>query len=76
MTRRTDRELLAALLGPRGPEITCEQCFADLDRYVDAELAGGPAAADAKIPGMREHLRGCPACHEDVLSLRALVAHG
>ena len=76
MRSRTDRELLAALLGPHDPEITCEQCFAELDRHVEAELAEGPAAADAKIPGMRAHLRGCPACHEDHLSLRTLVAHG
>ena len=26
------------------------------------------------FPGMRAHLVGCPACHEDFLSLFALVA--
>jgi anti-sigma factor RsiW len=63
---------LRALLGPNGPELTCEQCFEELDRYVELELTG--ADAEAAVPGMRAHLEGCPACHEDHESLRALVA--
>jgi len=73
MTPRRDTDaLLAALLGPAGPELGCDACFDELDRYVDAELAGRDA--DALVPGMRAHLAGCPACHEDYESLRALVA--
>ena len=69
------RRLIAALLGPGEPELTCEQCFEQLDRYVDLELAG--ADADAAVPGMRAHLTGCPACLEDHASLAAFVAsHG
>jgi anti-sigma factor RsiW len=64
-------ELIARLLGPTGPEVTCEECFELLDEYVDLELAG--ADADARLPGMRAHLQGCPACREDHESLRALV---
>jgi anti-sigma factor RsiW len=69
----TDDEarLVKRLLGPAGPEISCEECFEQLDRYVELELAG--ADADAAIPGMAAHLEGCPACHEDHRSLRALV---
>jgi hypothetical protein len=66
------RSLVAKLLGPAGPEVTCEECFERLDEYVDAELAGRDA--DAAIPGMAAHLAGCPACREDHESLRALVA--
>ena len=69
----TDRaRVLALLLGPAEPELTCEACFDELDRYVDLELAG--AAADALVPGMRAHLHGCPACDEEHASLRALAA--
>ena len=63
---------LRGVLGPAGPELTCEACFEQLDRYVDLTLAG--ADADAAVPGMRAHLEGCPACHEDHESLMALVA--
>lgn len=63
--------LLKRLLGPAGPEISCEECFEQLDHYVELELRG--ADAEAAIPGMGAHLEGCPACHEDHQSLRALV---
>jgi hypothetical protein len=68
----TDHPLIARLLGPAGPEVSCEQCFELLDQYVDLEVAGQDA--DARLPGMRAHLEGCPACHDDHDSLRALVA--
>jgi hypothetical protein len=63
--------LLAGALGPAGAELTCEQCFEELDRYVELERSG--ADADAAIPGMRTHLQGCPACDEDHRSLLALL---
>jgi hypothetical protein len=59
--------LLARLLGPTGPELTCDQCFEQLDHYVERELEG--AAADEAVPRMRAHLEGCPACDEDHESL-------
>lgn len=64
--------LLARLLGPAEPEVPCEECFEQLDRYVDLELAG--ADADAAMPGLRPHLEGCPACREDHDSLRAYLS--
>jgi hypothetical protein len=67
--------LVRALLGSRGPELGCEQCFEQLDRFVESELAGRDA--DAAVPGMRAHLGGCPACHEEHESLLAFVReHG
>jgi hypothetical protein len=67
-----DLTRLRRLLGPAEPELTCEQCFEELDRHVELTLAG--ADADAAVPGMRAHLEGCPACQEDHESLMALVA--
>jgi hypothetical protein len=64
-------DLLGRLLGPGDPELSCEACFEQLDRYVDLTLAGGDA--DEAVPGMHAHLRGCPACHDDYESLLALV---
>jgi hypothetical protein len=65
-------DLIARLLGPAETEVSCEECFELLDRYVDLELRGEDA--DARLPGMRAHLEGCPACREDHDSLRELVA--
>ena len=52
-----------SLLGPTGPEVTCDECFEHLDEYVEGR----------EVPGMAAHLEGCPACREDYESLLALV---
>jgi hypothetical protein len=65
------KQALGRLLGPAGPEVGCDECFAQLDCYVELELAG--TDADVVIPGLRAHFDGCPACHEEHESLRALV---
>jgi hypothetical protein len=65
-------QMLGRLLGPAGGEIGCDECFEQLDRYVDLEVAGHDA--DAALPGLRAHLDGCPACREEHESLHALVS--
>lgn len=64
--------LFGRLLGPGTPEVTCTECFDLLDQYVEGVLSGMDEAE--QIPGMAAHLTGCPACHEDYLSLRDFVA--
>jgi hypothetical protein len=71
MERPELKQALRRLLGPSEPEVGCDECFEQLDRYVELELAG--ADADREIPGLRAHLEGCPACREEHESLRALV---
>jgi hypothetical protein len=71
-TRRPEPDRLAKVLGPGEPELSCEECFEQLDRYV--ELALADARPDEQVPGMRAHLAGCPACAEDFRSLRDLLA--
>ncbi len=72
MERSNLSEALGRLLGPAEPEIGCDTCFEELDRYVELELAG--EEVDAAIPGLRAHLEGCPACREEHDSLFALVS--
>jgi predicted anti-sigma-YlaC factor YlaD len=64
-------QALDRLIGPAGPEVGCDVCFEQLDRYVELELVG--ADLDAALPGLRAHLDGCPACREEHDSLLALV---
>ena len=73
MTQPRD-QLLQGLLGPSGEQLTCEECFEQLDRYVDLEAAG---VADAReVPGMEAHLDGCPACREEHELLLEFVKSG
>jgi hypothetical protein len=71
MTGRDLDPTLKRLLGSNEHEIGCDECFAQLDRYVELELAGAPV--DELVPGLRAHLVGCPACAEEHESLRALL---
>jgi hypothetical protein len=70
MSERSER--LRRLLGSAGPDIGCEECFERLDEYVELELRGEDA--EARVPGMRAHLDGCPACRDEHESLRALLS--
>ena len=67
------------VLGPRdverlildtGPWLSCDDCFALVDEYVERLLAGDLATQ----PAMRAHLRGCPACAEETAALAVLAA--
>jgi hypothetical protein len=70
--RKSDaHELRTRLLGPTAPQLTCEECFAQIDRYVELEAAGADAAG--MFPQMRVHLEGCPACDEEHDDLLAFV---
>jgi hypothetical protein len=71
MDRHTNDNTLKRLLGPAEPEVLCDECFERLDEYVELELQG--ESADERIPGLRAHLEGCPACREDYESLRDFV---
>lgn len=56
-------DLLAADMGDAGCELTFEQ----LDRYAEAHLNGHDP--QVRFQGVAAHLRGCQACHEDLLGL-------
>jgi hypothetical protein len=67
-------QTVGRLVGPAGPELSCDECFDQLDTYVELETTG--VTADAQIPLMRAHLQGCSACRDDHDSLLALLLAG
>ena len=71
MTGRDLDPTLKRLLGSGEPEIGCDECFAQLDRYVELKVT--ESKADRRVPGMKEHLDGCPACAEEYRSLREFI---
>ncbi|MGH9229457.1 MAG: hypothetical protein ACRD07_12175 [Acidimicrobiales bacterium] len=68
------RHLTAAALQrlaiPTEPWLSCEDCFEQMDGYVEARLADPSTPA----PAMDVHLAACPACAEEAASLTVLVA--
>lgn len=50
-------------------EITCDDCFEQIDRYVEMLRAG--RSPDEVLPHVKEHLSRCGACETE---LRALIS--
>lgn len=65
-------EVLERLLGPTEPQVSCDECFEQIDRYIELEAAGVDAAAE--FPRMQAHLEGCPACKQEHDELLAYVS--
>ncbi len=52
------------------PWLSCDDCFALIDEYVERLLDGTWTTLDS----MSAHLRGCPACAEEAATLVVLAA--
>ena len=59
-----------ALILDTEPYLSCDECFDLVDRYVEAAQRGSGAPP---VPGMAQHLAGCPACAEEAESLMELL---
>jgi hypothetical protein len=66
--------LLHRWIGPAGDDPGCEGSLETFELYLEADLAGRPAAA--LFPGSATHLAACPDCREDYVGLRELVLSG
>lgn len=52
------------------PWMSCDECFDEIDRYVETVLAANSHIS----PRLRAHLIGCSACFEEAWSLLLLAA--
>ena len=70
------KNMVRAILSTRPDEIGCEECFEQLDRFVELTLAGQDAAA--AMPLVHDHLARCRDCRQEfealLSALRALEA--
>ena len=67
--RAVTRKVLDNLTKNTEPWLSCDDCFALLDEYVERRLAD-PGYVDV---AMATHLDACPACAEEAESLQALL---
>jgi hypothetical protein len=65
-------ETIASLLADTSPYLSCDDCFAQVDVYVERRSAD-PAFDD---PAMAAHLAGCGACAEEAAALAELLRDG
>lgn len=64
-------ETIGSLLADTDPYLSCDDCFARIDEYVEQTLAD-PHYEDA---AMTAHLAGCGACAEEAATLRELLTN-
>ena len=63
--------LVRGIMTTRPDEIGCEECFEQLDRFVELELAGKNAAE--AMPLVQDHLQRCRDCREEFEALLAAL---
>ncbi len=68
--RGLSAETVGSLLADTSPYLSCDDCFARVDEYVERRLAD-PEYDDH---AMRTHLAGCGACAEEAEVLRELLS--
>jgi hypothetical protein len=62
-------DTMARLLLDTEPYLSCDECFALMDEYVDRRVL----EPGYDSPQMRTHLEGCGACAEEAEALLSLV---
>lgn len=70
-TRGLSADTIASLLVDTSPYLSCDDCFAQIDEYVE-RLVDDPGYDH---PAMEAHLDGCGACAEEAETLRELISN-
>ena len=71
----TLRQMVHGIITTRPDEISCDECFEQLDRFVELVLAGKNAAQ--AMPLVQDHLNRCRDCRQEfealLTALRAIA---
>jgi hypothetical protein len=67
----TLKRMVRNILTARPDEIGCDECFEQLDRFVEMELADKNAAE--AMPLVQDHLERCVDCREEFEALLAAL---
>lgn len=65
------KRMVRGIISASPEEIGCDECFEQLDRFVDLELAGKNAAE--ALPMVQDHLDRCDNCREEFEALLAAL---
>ena len=65
------KRMVRNILTARPDEIGCDECFEQLDRFVEMTLAGKNAAE--AMPLVQDHLEHCGDCREEFEALLAAL---
>lgn len=65
------KRMVRGVLTARPDEIGCDECFEQLDRFVETMLEGKNAAE--AMPLVHDHLLRCPDCREEFEALLTVL---
>ena len=65
------KQMVRAIITTRPDEIGCDECFEQLDRFVEMTLAGKNAAE--AMPLVQDHLERCRNCREEYEALLTVL---
>ena len=65
------KKMARGIMTTRSDEISCDECFEQLDRFVDMKLDG--LDAPAAMPLVQDHLERCQDCREEYEALLAAL---
>jgi len=65
------KQMIRAVITTRPDEIGCDECFEQLDRFVEMRLAGKNAAE--AMPLVQDHLERCRNCREEFEALLTVL---
>jgi predicted anti-sigma-YlaC factor YlaD len=61
------KKIVGALVGTKPIELDCDECFEQVDLFVDLRLQGKDTAE--AMPLLQDHLTRCGACREEFEAL-------
>jgi len=61
------KKMVRAVAGTKPNEIGCDDCFEQIDRFVELKLMGKNAAE--AMPLVQDHLENCGGCREEFEAL-------
>jgi hypothetical protein len=67
LTKDIIRKMMRSIHTTYQHELTCGECFNEVDRFAEMELVGKNAAE--ALPLVREHLERCNGCKEEYEAL-------
>jgi len=71
LTKEAIRKMMRSIHMTYQHELTCGECFNEVDRFAEIELTGkNPAEA---MPLVQEHLDRCGTCREEYEALLAVL---
>lgn len=61
------KNMLRAIIGTREDEIGCDECFEQLDKFIELKLKG--RSPEEAMPLVEDHLKRCKDCREEYEAL-------